>query len=147
MNLLNNEPRSRLGHKSTPLSTGGNTQGLPNDLKPTLCRGDFGIDLSPTDRTEANQVCVLNPSPKIVILRLTRLMERIGLGRSSVYALMDSKSPHYDPSFPRRLKISAHAVGWIEAEVDTWLEARVEARRVSGAAVVAMTSKEQEAAS
>lgn len=66
---------------------------------------------------------------KINFLRLRELQARIGLGRSAIYYLMDSNSPHHDKHFPRSVKISAHAVGWIESEIDAWLEARVRAGR------------------
>lgn len=66
---------------------------------------------------------------KISFLRLKELQARIGLGRSAIYYLMDSNSPHHDKHFPRSVKISAHAVGWIESEIDAWLEARVRVGR------------------
>ena len=66
---------------------------------------------------------------KIVLLRIRELQARIGLGRSAIYYLMNSSSQHYDKSFPRSVKISSQAVGWIEAEVDVWLEERITASR------------------
>lgn len=65
---------------------------------------------------------------RIVILRLKEVQARIGLGRSAIYYLMDKNNPRHDPSFPRSIKISSHAIGFIEAEVDAWLELRIAAR-------------------
>jgi prophage regulatory protein len=62
---------------------------------------------------------------KVVILRLKEVQARIGLGRSAIYYLMDPRSVHHDPEFPRSVKLSAHAVGWIEAEIDAWLQSRI----------------------
>ena len=66
---------------------------------------------------------------KVVILRLKDVKARVGLGRSSIYGLMDRDGPYHDPQFPRSVKISAHAVGWVESEINCWLEARVAASR------------------
>lgn len=67
---------------------------------------------------------------KIVILRLKALQARIGLGRSAIYYLMDEQHSLFDAQFPRSIKLGAHAVGWIESEVEAWLEYRVTATRI-----------------
>ena len=84
---------------------------------------------------EARQTTTLATGPdsanqrKISFLRLKDLKARIGLGRSAIYYLMDPNSPHHDRHFPRSIKISAHAVGWIESEIDAWLQSRIAASR------------------
>lgn len=60
----------------------------------------------------------------IQILRLPDVCRATGLGRSMVYQLEAASQ------FPQRVKIGARAVGWIEAEVQTWLEDRVRRSRV-----------------
>lgn len=60
------------------------------------------------------------PSPKII--RMRQLVLRIGLGRSTIYERINKKSPRYDTSFPRPVKIGGGAVGWIESEVDEWIK-------------------------
>lgn len=67
---------------------------------------------------------------KIVILRLKQLQARIGLGRSAIYYLMDPRSPYFDSQFPRSIKLGKHSIGWVESEVNTWLESRVNENRV-----------------
>lgn len=59
------------------------------------------------------------------ILRLKQLKARTGLGRSTIYSKQDPNSPQFDPSFPRsiRLATGAGAVGWIDIEVDYWIQA------------------------
>jgi len=69
-----------------------------------------------------------------VILRLPQLIKRIGLQRSAIYARLSPKSKYWDPSFPRPVALSAAmgssschqrrrtAVGWIEAEVESYLQ-------------------------
>ncbi|MCZ8227618.1 MAG: AlpA family phage regulatory protein [Burkholderiaceae bacterium] len=67
---------------------------------------------------------------KIVILRLKALQARIGLGRSAIYYLMDARHSLFDAHFPQSIKLGAHAVGWIESEVEAWLEYRATASRI-----------------
>ncbi|WP_081897772.1 AlpA family transcriptional regulator [Massilia sp. BSC265] len=68
-----------------------------------------------------------------VILRKRQLCERIGLSPAQVYAMLDSKSSSYDPSFPRQIRLGgsnrSSAVGWLEHEVQAWLEGRVKSSR------------------
>jgi prophage regulatory protein len=46
-----------------------------------------------------------------------------GLSRSSIYSKMD------DGTFPRSIKLSERSVGWLEHEVQAWLNARIFASR------------------
>jgi prophage regulatory protein len=68
-----------------------------------------------------------------VILRKRQLCERIGLSPAQVYAMLDSKSPSYDPSFPRQIRLGgsnrSSAVGWLQHEVQAWLEDCVQSSR------------------
>jgi prophage regulatory protein len=62
------------------------------------------------------------------ILRLKQLIDRIGLGRSTIYDRMDTQSPRYDATFPKPIKLGAAAIGWIDSEITTWLEQRMSAK-------------------
>jgi prophage regulatory protein len=55
----------------------------------------------------------------IKLLRLPQVMEMTGLRKTKIYEL------HAEGAFPRRIKITAHSVGWVEAEVQAWLARRV----------------------
>jgi prophage regulatory protein len=46
-----------------------------------------------------------------------------GLRRSMVYQL------EAELRFPKRVKLAARAVGWVEREVHAWMVARIEARQ------------------
>nr|WP_330220786.1 AlpA family transcriptional regulator [Pseudomonas frederiksbergensis] len=59
------------------------------------------------------------------ILRLKQVQERVGLGRSTIYDRINPKSPRYDSSFPKPIKLGVSAVGWIEANITTWIESRM----------------------
>lgn len=53
------------------------------------------------------------------ILRMKQLIERTQLSRATLYGLMGS-----DPTFPRKIKLTARTVGWLETEVDAWIASR-----------------------
>ena len=53
------------------------------------------------------------------ILRLAQVIRMTGLGKTTIYALQA------EGTFPMRVQITAHSVGWIEEEVQTWLWGRV----------------------
>ena len=58
------------------------------------------------------------------ILRFPELREKAGLKKSSLYAMMKANK------FPRPIAIGARAVGWLQTEIDEWIEAqRAESRR------------------
>jgi prophage regulatory protein len=66
------------------------------------------------------------PTPSAIkILRLREVCRVTGLCRAMIYRLQA------DQHFPRSVKITNHAVGWIEAEVQAWLASRVASRHAS----------------
>jgi len=59
------------------------------------------------------------------IIRDTLVAERIGCrSRASVWRIA-----RRDPTFPQPVKVSGGITGWVEHEVDAWLQRRVEASR------------------
>ncbi len=82
-------------------------------------------------------------TPTIRVLRLKTVLDRIGIGRSTAYDWMNSKSPRYDPTFPHSIKLSGGcrgrgAVGWVEADINRWIDSRIAA----GKGLVADTAAE-----
>ena len=63
-----------------------------------------------------------------VVLRMHDVSEKIGLRRSALYNKLNSRSSGFDPSFPRPIRISARAVGWLDSEVDAWVASRARER-------------------
>lgn len=57
------------------------------------------------------------------ILRMKQLIERTCLSRATLYVLIAS-----DPTFPRKIKLTARTVGWLESEVDAWITSRADLR-------------------
>ena len=58
-----------------------------------------------------------------VILRLPSVRARTGLSRSTIYLRMS------EGSFPKPIALGGRAVGWIEAEINDWLNQQIEASR------------------
>lgn len=56
------------------------------------------------------------------ILRLPEVMDRVGLGRSMIYAYVSRGT------FPAPIKLGPRAVGWVETEIDAWIEVRITER-------------------
>ena len=59
--------------------------------------------------------------PTTRLLRRREVESRTGLSRSSIYSKMDAGE------FPRPRRIGKRAVAWLEADIEHWLAARVEA--------------------
>lgn len=57
------------------------------------------------------------------ILRLPNVKARTGLSRSTIYLRIA------EGHFPKPVSLGGRAVGWIEAEVDDWLNQQIEASR------------------
>ena len=65
---------------------------------------------------------------RVTILRRKQVEARTGLSRSTIYSRLrpNPKRPgDFDPSFPKPISVGSKAVGWIEAEVDAWLDAQI----------------------
>lgn len=59
------------------------------------------------------------PQPRGKVARLKRVCELTGLGRSSIYNRMDSRSPYYGATFPHPFSLSTTgngAIGWSGAK-------------------------------
>ncbi|HDL6958785.1 TPA: AlpA family phage regulatory protein [Yersinia enterocolitica] len=55
------------------------------------------------------------------ILRLSDVMNKTGIARSTIYDWLNPKSPRYDATFPKRRRLGKQSIGWLEAELDEWL--------------------------
>ena len=57
------------------------------------------------------------------IARLPRVKEQTGLSRSTIYLRMSKNE------FPASISLGGRAVGWLETEIDDWLNEKVKASR------------------
>lgn len=52
------------------------------------------------------------------LIRLPEVLNRVGLGRSTIYRWMSQGQ------FPQPVSLGSHAVAWKEADVDEWIKSR-----------------------
>lgn len=73
---------------------------------------------------------LMNPTQPVSILRRRDLEKRLRLSRTTIYDKINPKSPRYDETFPKPIRLgNGSAVGWIEYEVDEYLIRQIEASR------------------
>jgi len=83
----------------------------------------WGTVLRPLDAGYARLLTVAPPAssdlptskPSIRILRLPEVINRVGLKRAAIYLHIAQGN------FPKQISLGAHAVGWLEHEIDAWL--------------------------
>jgi len=61
------------------------------------------------------------------ILRLPTVKARTGLSRSTIYLRVS------ESTFPKPVSLGGRAVGWVEAEIQQWLEQQIEVSRKTAA--------------
>jgi len=59
------------------------------------------------------------------LLRRKQVEQSLGISRSTIYARLDPKSRHYDPDFPKPIRLGATSIAWIEAEVQGYIAHRI----------------------
>lgn len=63
----------------------------------------------------------------VVILRLPELLHRIGLGRSTVYAMLKPGNIYFDPLLAScRIQLTSKSVGFVESKVNAWLDSKAD---------------------
>jgi prophage regulatory protein len=70
-------------------------------------------------------------SPQAQFIRLPAVIQITSISRSGVYARLNPRSPSYDPTFPRPIKLSSGprgAVAWILSEINAWLQLKAAER-------------------
>lgn len=59
-----------------------------------------------------------------MIINIARVTEKTTLGRSTLYSYIR------DGKFPLPVRLGDRHVGWVEAEVDAWLQTKIKARQL-----------------
>lgn len=77
---------------------------------------------TPARKASAAKPADDNPPRPNRFLRLPEVKSRVGLGTARIYELMA------EGEFPRPYKLSLKAVGWLESQVDAWINCRIAAR-------------------
>ena len=67
-------------------------------------------------------------------IRLPEVIKRTGICRSGIYAKLrfnPNRPQDYDSSFPKPVSISAHRIGWVESEIDGWIDNKIQQRDIN----------------
>lgn len=141
-----NHATSNLAQKSNIFSTSSldtDITEIQSKVKPTLLRDQLDLknrhpkvvkkaaetinaDLAdveselPAPADDIQSVAARNDSDKFI--DLIEVMRLIGYGKTTVYAMMDEKSPTYDPSFPKDLpkRPGSSATRWSLNAIQSW---------------------------
>lgn len=63
--------------------------------------------------------------PNNCVLRLPEVKKRTGLSRSSIYTFIQQGV------FPGRISLGGRCVGWLESDIEKWLQERIQKSRPS----------------
>lgn len=67
----------------------------------------------------------------LVILRGKQVDARLGSSRSARYEKLDARSPRHDPAFPKPIRLGKSSIGFLEHEIEAYVQALVTASRTS----------------
>ena len=62
------------------------------------------------------------------LINIKQVVLFTGVGRSTIYEMMDENSPYNDPTFPRKVKITQNRIGWSAYEIHQWIESKLASR-------------------
>lgn len=97
-----------------------NTQMVAISPRAKLGQPSAELASSTHDETTSNRISI---PPGARVLRIKEVIERTGLSRSTLYALMKS-----DPAFPKKVSLSVRTTGLIEHQLDAWIALRANSR-------------------
>ncbi len=61
-------------------------------------------------------------------IRMQDVKKKIGVSRSTVYDWINPKSPRFDNSFPKPVRLGINSIAWVDSELEDWLAKRIAAR-------------------
>lgn len=60
------------------------------------------------------------------VLKIKKLVKKVGKSKPTIYRDMAAGT------FPQSLRLGSNSVGWLESEIDAWIEARAAERETAG---------------
>lgn len=62
------------------------------------------------------------------LISIQDVIKCTGLSRATIYRLIDEKSEHYDPTFPKKVQLSQVRIAWVASEVAEWINKKIASR-------------------
>lgn len=56
------------------------------------------------------------------VIRLPELVKYLSVSRSTIYSWTSPRSPQFDQSFPKKIRLGERSVGFILGDVQGWLK-------------------------
>jgi len=56
------------------------------------------------------------------VLKLKEVLAKTSLGKTTLYALLKQSQ------FPKPISLGLRAVGWLDSEIESWIQSKVDAR-------------------
>lgn len=64
------------------------------------------------------------------ILRMRHVTAQLGISRSAVYDWMDPKSPRFDNTFPKPIRLGRASIGWLSTDIESFIGSRIARRDI-----------------
>lgn len=68
----------------------------------------------------------INQSPKV--LRRLETISRLGVSKSTFQDWQNPKSKRYRPDFPKKIQLGANSVGYLESEINAFIQSLADSR-------------------
>ncbi|AHG76313.1 hypothetical protein X808_17930 [Mannheimia varigena USDA-ARS-USMARC-1296] len=68
----------------------------------------------------------INQSPKV--LRRLDTISRLGVSKSTFQDWQNPKSKRYRPEFPKKIHLGANSVGYLESEINAFIQSLADSR-------------------
>lgn len=62
------------------------------------------------------------------LISIQDIIKCTGLSRATIYRMIDEKSDHYDPTFPKKVQLSQVRVALVASEVAEWIHHKIASR-------------------
>jgi len=69
-----------------------------------------------------------NDTTQPIIIRLKEVVARTGLSRTTIYNKLNKKSSQYEFDFPGQIQLGHSSVGWLDVEIDDWINNKIKQR-------------------
>lgn len=79
-----------------------------------------------TNNNPINQFATPTVMPQLI--PIAEVIKFTGLSRATIYRMIDEKSDHYDPTFPKKVQLSQVRIAWVASEVAEWIHHKIASR-------------------
>ena len=62
------------------------------------------------------------------IINIKDVIQFTSISRAKIYEMINVDSKYYDPTFPKKVKITQNRIGWSAYEIHQWIESKLASR-------------------